>query len=83
MSGCSCSESRELRVTGEVWDHCRPEAVGTGNKSVRVRCAECGGKVGKVGSDVLTGLFGIDDDDIVAGRCLEVDDRPTLTVDLV
>lgn len=83
MSGCSCSDLTELRVTGEVYDHAYPEAVGTGEKSIRVRCGNCGGKVGKVGSDVLTDLFGIDDDDIKAGRCLEADERPTLTVDLV
>jgi hypothetical protein len=59
MSGCHCSSATDLRVTGEVWDRSSPDAVGAGSKTVRVRCAQCGGKVGRIGSDVLTQLFDI------------------------
>ncbi len=81
MSGCECG-TPNLRVTGEVFDTAH-EAVGTGQKSVRVRCETCGGKVGRVGSDLLTDLFGIDGEHITTGRCLDPDERPTLTVDLI
>jgi hypothetical protein len=83
MSGCFCSDTTELRVTGEVSQHAHPDAVGTGEKSVRVRCASCGGKVGRIGSDLLTELFGIPADEIVNGRCLSKSEQRTLTVDLI
>jgi hypothetical protein len=53
-----------------------------GEKAVRVRCADCGGKVARIGSALLTELFGIPEDEIVNGRCLDVDERRTLEVDL-
>jgi hypothetical protein len=65
-----------------VWDRSSPDAVGAGSKTVRVRvrCAQCGGKVG---SDVLTELFDIPADEIVNGRCLRKSEQRTLTVALI
>lgn len=83
MSGCACSSPRDFRVTGEVWPEGRAGQVGPGSKAVRVRCGECGGKVGRVGSDLLTDLFGIPEDDIKNGRCLNEAEQRTITVDLI
>jgi hypothetical protein len=84
MSGCSCSDPRELRVSGEVWANgSHIDTIGGGEKAVRVRCAHCGGKVGRIGSDVLTRLFGIPESEIVNGRCLDVDEQRSLEVDLI
>lgn len=84
MSGCSCSTPKEFRITGEVWKQ-RPHsrAIGTGKKAVRVRCATCGGKIGRIGSDVLTELFKIPDSEIEPGRCLSEAEQRTVTVDLI
>jgi len=84
MSRCTCSSPREFRVTGEVWRYPDVErAVGSGSKAVRVRCGECGGKVGRIGSDVLTDLFGVPETDIESGRCLSETEQRTVTVDLI
>lgn len=84
MSRCGCRAPRELRVSGEVWSNGPGlDTIGGGEKAVRVRCANCGGKVGLVGSDLLTELFGYAEDEIVNGRCLDDDDRGTLEVDLL
>jgi len=84
MSRCTCSEPRELRVTGEVWEN-NPslDTIGGGSKAVRVRCANCGGKVARIGSELLTELFGIPESEIVNGRCLGEEEQPTLEVDLI
>ena len=87
MSGCSCEDSRQYRVTGEVIDAPAtgdPRVIGEGTKQVRIRCGECGGKVGWVGSDLLNAL-GIDDEAVYAGACIGTPDEPavTLGVDLV
>lgn len=82
MSGCYCAETTRYRVTGEVWARRDArDAIGGGPKVVRVRCAECGGKIGAVGSDLLE-LLGVDVEEIRTGRVLPEDDRPTLEVDL-
>lgn len=88
MSRCSCEDSTDYRVTGEVQeiDPGRPRApsraVGTGEKTVRIRCGDCGGKVAYVGSDLLE-VLGVPLDEIYNGRCLEEDQRVTLEVDLI
>jgi hypothetical protein len=85
MSRCSCTGSRHFRVTGEVNEAPAdgdPHTVGTGSKSVRVRCGECGGKVKHIGSDLLN-VLGIDDEEIYGGRCLAPNERVHLEVDLV
>ena len=83
---CNCTDSRRYRVTGEVWENPpesdNPRHAGTGDKLVRIRCAECGGKVGRVGSNLLN-VLGIPDAEIVNGRCLAKDERVTLEVDLI
>ena len=84
MSSCHCEESRNFRVTGEVIEAPAtgdPRTVGTGAKQVRVRCAECGGKVEYIGSDLLN-VLGLDDEEIHAGRCLGENDLINLQVDL-
>jgi hypothetical protein len=84
MSRCSCTEPKELRITGEVAEtYPNSNAIGPGAKTARVRCGECGGKVGRIGSDVLTRLFKIPYDEIEAGRCLCESERRTITVDLI
>jgi len=84
VSRCSCTAPRELRVTGEVWSNDPALATsGDGEKAVRVRCASCNGKVGRIGSNLLTELFGIPENDIVNGRCLSEDERRSLEVDLL
>lgn len=84
MSRCHCRSPRDFRITGEVRRQ-RPgsDAVGPGVKAVRVRCAECGGKVGRVGSDVLTELLHVPHSDIKNGRCLSEGEQRTVTVDLL
>lgn len=84
MSRCTCSNPRDFRVTGEVWEHRSDSGIiGTGKKAVRVRCATCGGKIGRVGSDVLTELFSLPDSEIEPGRCLSEAEQRTVTVDLI
>ena len=87
MSGCSCEDSSEYRVTGEVIDSPaaeHPRAVGTGAKCVRVRCNKCGGKVAYIGSDLLD-VLGIPDEEIQPGACIGAPDDPAvvLAVDLI
>lgn len=84
MSRCCCEESRNFRVTGEVIDAPATgdsRVIGTGAKQVRVRCAECGGKVEYIGSDLLN-VLGLADEEIRAGRCLTEDECVHLQVDL-
>lgn len=84
MSSCTCEQSADLRVTGEVWTSARTDnVIGGGSKAVRVRCSDCGGKVTKIGSEVLTELFDISETDIAGGQPLDEDDRCTLEVDLI
>jgi len=83
MSSCCCTSPRRLRVSGEVWEDDFDERIGGGEKTVRVRCSGCGGKVGYVGSDLLTELFDYDIDDVVNGRILDEDERASLEVDLI
>jgi len=87
MSRCSCENSTRYRVTGEVSDAPatdRPKPGGSGAKQVRIRCTECGGKVGWIGSDLLN-VLGIPDEDIKAGSCIGTPEDPavTLGVDLI
>jgi len=85
MSSCHCEDSRHYRVTGEVWDRggwVQTAVIGDGSKEVRVRCAECGGKVTIVGSNLLNAL-GIPDDEIVNGRCFDETEQVSVTVDLI
>jgi hypothetical protein len=87
VSSCSCEDSSEFRVTGEVIDAPATgstHAVGTGAKQVRVRCRECGGKVAYIGSDLLN-VLGVADEEIQPGACIGTPDDPavTLTVDLL
>jgi hypothetical protein len=84
MSRCNCSTPREFRITGEVSEHPRPsDMVGSGSKAVRVRCSHCGGKIGRIGSDVLTELLQIPESEIKPARCLAEQEQRTLTVDLI
>jgi hypothetical protein len=84
MSRCCCSERGDIRVSGEVWENDDGlNTIGGGEKAVRVRCVECGGKIGRVGSDLLVELFGYDESEIVNGACLDDDERRSLEVDLV
>lgn len=84
MSRCSCSNPRDFRITGEVSkQRAGGDAVGTGHKAARVRCATCGGKIGRIGSDVLTELFKIPDSEIEPARCLSEAEQRTVTVDLI
>jgi hypothetical protein len=88
MSTCICDDSRNFRVTGEVSDrerHSESAIFGSGEKVARVRCGECGGKVGKnyVGSDLLN-LLGVEDSVIEPGVVpYHGEETPTLTVDLI
>lgn len=82
MSGCHCDDSANYRVTGEVTPHRVGDSVGTGEKFARIRCAECGGKVAHIGSDLLN-VLGIPNEEIVNGRCLSESQQVTLTVDLI
>jgi hypothetical protein len=83
MSGCHCDSPQEFRITGEVWNENMRHCVGPGEKTVRVRCGCCGGKVGLIGSDVLTELFQIEPSDIKNGRCLSREEYRHIQVDLV
>lgn len=86
MSRCHCEDSQRFRVTGEVYDR-QPDPratneIGSGEKMARIRCAECGGKVTYVGSDLLN-VLGIPDGEIQNGRVLPEGERPVLEVDLI
>lgn len=84
MSRCTCSDPRDFRITGEVSkQRGDSDAIGTGKKAVRVRCATCGGKIGRLGSDVLTELFNVPDSEIEPARCLSEAEQRTVTVDLI
>jgi hypothetical protein len=82
MSGCYCDSPKQLRITGEVYQN-SPQSVGPGSKAVRVRCGKCGGKMGRIGSAVLTELFQINPSDITQGRCLNPDEQTNIQVDLI
>lgn len=87
MSGCTCDDSRNFRVTGEVveCDGSEKNVYGSGDKAARIRCGECGGKVGGakyVGSDLLN-LLGVEDSVIEPGVVpYHGEETPTLKVDL-
>jgi hypothetical protein len=82
MSGCYCDSPKQLRITGEVYQNSQ-QSVGPGPKAVRVRCGSCGGKMGRIGSAVLTELFRIESSDIKQGRCLDPDEQTQIQVDLI
>jgi hypothetical protein len=82
MSGCHCDSPKQFRITGEV-DPKSGYSLGPGQKEARVRCRNCGGKIGWIGSAILTELFQIDPSDIQTGRCLEPDERIHIEVDLI
>lgn len=85
MSGCSCERPTRLRVSGEVW-HDHPlrdrRVIGGGDRFARIRCVECGGKYGYIGSDALA-VLGIPKGEIQNGRCLPLEEHVSLEVDLV
>lgn len=86
MSSCSCSQPKQLRLSGEVYDSraaSGSDVIGAGEKVVRVRCSHCSGKAGFVGSDLLTELFGLPLSEIRNGRCLSESEQLTLRVDLI
>jgi hypothetical protein len=82
MSSCQCDSPKQLRITGEVDPKSR-YSLGPGEKEARVRCRSCGGKIGWVGSAVLTELFQVEFSDIQTGRCLEPDERTHIEVDFI
>ena len=88
MSYCTCDDTRNLRVTGEVSDrerHSESAIIGSGEKVARVRCDECGGKFGKnyVGNELLN-LLGVEDSMIEPGSMpYHGEENPTLKVDLI
>jgi hypothetical protein len=85
MSGCRCDTPQRFRITGEVWEYNTPDnrIIGPGEKAVRVRCACCGGKLGRIGSRFLTQCLKIPLEDIQNGRCLDESERRTVEVDLI
>lgn len=82
MSGCHCDSAQEFRIPGEV-DKNTNYSVGPGVKEARVRCGSCGGKIGWIGSAVLTKLFHVELSDITQGRCLDPDEQTHIQVDLI
>lgn len=84
MSGCECEQPARLRVSGEVWND-RPlqdrRVIGDGDLFARIRCVECGGKYGYIGSDALA-VLGIPKEEVCNGRCLEPEQHVSLEVDL-
>lgn len=84
MSSCGCEQPTQLRVSGEVW-HDRPlqdrRVIGAGDRFARIRCVDCGGKYGYIGSDGLA-VLGIPEEEVYNGRCLEPEQHISLEVDL-
>lgn len=84
MSGCRCEDPTRLRVSGEVW-HDAPlqdrRVIGDGDRFARIRCGECGGKYGYIGSAALA-VLGIPEEEVCNGRCLDPEQQVALEVDL-
>jgi hypothetical protein len=76
MSSCKCENPTDLRFTGEVHQEQSKDV------EVRLRCAECGGKITYAPAAWMANIPGLELDDLRNGRCLPEHKQKEITIDL-
>lgn len=77
MSRCGCENPTELRITGE------PLQRKSGNPKLRLRCADCGGKVAFIPASWLSEIPGLSMSNVREPHGLAEQEQKTITIDLL